>query len=697
MDRTQLRAKQQLGEAHLGNGANRGILSQWRLAFGRARGQIAIYPATLRLSRLYSWESLSKASGSRFLSVDVFDTVLFRLVAYPSDVFALVCVQLAAEHLLTDSEATEFPRLRRLAEQEARLYIAEPTLDEIYEQSILRKRYGPDVLWAAKNGELATEGRLLRGVPAAARALSAARSQGDEVIFVSDMYLPSSFVHRVLCREGIAMVRERTLVSCEMRASKHKGDAWPVVQSHASAGSTTTHIGDSPYADGAMPRRYGIQSYVTGLASLSARETALRGNAPDQNVEAILSGAARAVRLSPPNDCDNVALWEVAADIAGPLLTAYLLHVLSDARNRKLETLYFVSRDGEILLEVAKALNRRLSFGLKLRYLYGGRRAWQVPAFGLRPERDCTWLWEGTEQPPAIAASRRLGIDGLHVDDVWSVGETTRALKRQDVIRAVLAATEDARDLATDYLSQEGLVGNSRWAVVDVGWSGRQWAALHDLIAESGGQPGGTYMIGYSSAASSHSTPDWIDAWLFDSRVSYSRARKLLWARHLVEIFCTGSEGGLVGYRRLPTNSIVPVLAGHKNTAANSWGLSLMRAAILQVANEVADLSDLFDIGQDSRASLSRAISGLVEHPSKAETEALCKFPYENGMESEGETQDFIVPYNLRSALKLSTGNVGMWPHGSAQLANPIARVPLRVLLLTRGWFSFLYWRLRRG
>ena len=96
--------------------------------------------------------------------------------------------------------------------------------------------------------------------------------------------------------------------------------------------------------------------------------------------------------------------------MAGPLLTAFVAWVLQEAKAQGVRRLYFVARDGEVLMAVAQILASRLG-GPELRYLFGSRRAWLAPSADLRDP-----LWRRLVVTPdqrisAFDMLARLGLD----------------------------------------------------------------------------------------------------------------------------------------------------------------------------------------------------------------------------------------------------------------------------------------------
>ena len=150
---------------------------------------------------------LSQTAGPcRAVAFDVFDTLLFRDTACPSDVFRLM--------ERTGEAAPGFAQRRLDAEAAARRPHAEVTLAEIYAQ--------PALQGAAPAAECAAE---LRAVHADAGLLAAARAckaRGLAFYVVSDMYLPETQVTAMLRRCGFDFL-DGVFVSSEYGVQKRSG------------------------------------------------------------------------------------------------------------------------------------------------------------------------------------------------------------------------------------------------------------------------------------------------------------------------------------------------------------------------------------------------------------------------------------------------------------------------------------------
>ena len=82
-------------------------------------------------------------------------------------------------------------------------------------------------------------------------------------------------------------------------------------------------------------------------------------------------------------------VW-VVSGVAGPVIFAAAAWTLLSAQRDNIDILYFVARDGEILLAVAQLLQQELGLAAEIecRYLYGSRKAWYLPGLSLGSDMD---------------------------------------------------------------------------------------------------------------------------------------------------------------------------------------------------------------------------------------------------------------------------------------------------------------------
>lgn len=267
-------------------------------------------------------------------SFDIFDTTLIRLFGRPENINVL----------LAGKEHTQGDELERKVESDC--LIANPKVREIIRQK---------------------------------------RGEGWQIAFISDMYLDSAFLSKVLSREGCLEEEDKVYVSCEHGARKDTGELYDLVRRELRP-AEWEHYGDNRQSDVRMAERKGIKAHWI----------------------------------------DN-SYRDLASRFVAPAYLPYVLWILHEAKQQGIQRLYFISRDGYILQQIAEALPHE---GIELRYFFTSRKA-------------------------------------LH--------------KAFD--------NETDHQLTIQYFLQEGLMDDCRSAMVDVGWLGTSRKMINELLTARGIKP----------------------------------------------------------------------------------------------------------------------------------------------------------------------------------------------------------------
>jgi predicted HAD superfamily hydrolase len=450
-------------------------------------------------------------------SFDIFDTCLTRHYAAPRDLFFDLAddfLKLNAPYGYDQQSIRLFARLRRLAERQTRfLHKGERediTLQHIYRQlaELLPWRFDLD---DAMHLELALEQSSLRAVLPIKRHIEQLRQQGHRIIFISDMYLPCVFIRQCLIEQDIAREDDTIYVSGEWGLTKASGNLFrKVMECEGIQPDQWLHCGDNHHSDVKMPGQLGIQTHYFTGAHLTAFEQLSFNKAPrDCSLPGLsrLVGASRLARLSfseldhsltkSQQVIDSIQLKEIITTVAAPLLTAYVAWLLQDAQQKGIKRLYFVSRDGQVLLKIAQKLCAELTDPPELRYLYGSRQAWFLPSVLENDWHDFEWLIR-SDSKRIVDLLNRLSIRQDEVmdylvqyglDSYLDNPATDKILilfkaflKDSNVFRIIKTKITPLRENAIAYFYQEGLFNDESWAIVDLGWQLNCQYALSKII-----------------------------------------------------------------------------------------------------------------------------------------------------------------------------------------------------------------------
>jgi hypothetical protein len=401
------------------------------------------------------------------------------------------------------------------------------------------------------------------------------------------------------------------------------------------------------------------------------------------------------------------ALVDVAAGVVAPVLTSFVLWLFRQAEERGLKRLYFLSRDAEILLQIARRIAPMIGSTVELRYLYASRLAWNSAVSS--PEKN-PHLWYSVVYQSAIGFTNAelLGRIGLDAADLERITASSRkawsSTSDREILRTTLKTLEAEGILATlaernkalvlEYLQQEGLFDDTPHAVVDVGWRGTQHDALIELqhehkVAPAYGlffgldlsdSPWGHLRSGFYFDARRIAPEDRAQEELAPERYQPPRVPAALQQQaaprdlySLFEMFCAGREGSLLAYRRVD-GRVLPVLDERRPHEVQAWNIDKVYETVAAFVSNL-EVEERCFLDVDVRPALASVIDVLWKAPTRAEAEAWGRFPWELGLGSSRCTCDFAPPYDRRFISRKLGGNPTLatqWPAASLARSSPV-------------------------
>lgn len=529
-------------------------------------------------------------------SFDIFDTVITRRLARPVDVFTLLGERLREEGIRVPPRGL-FRLLRIRCERWSRRFdpSQEVALPDIH------RMMGRFLAWSAAEVvraaelEREVEASVLTATTHGRKAVEDARRAGARIAYVSDMYLDGDFLRSILKREGLYADGDLLAVSVEWKASKTRGSIWqPLLERLGVSPQEVLHQGDNPQSDVDSARAAGIASRRLGTSEVSRWEEPPRRHTAEELSRhggiAAMSRLARA-RCADPDD-----YWtSLGTGVIGPLLAGFSSWLLDQARRDGLGTLWFLSRDGWLLLESTRLMAAPDGPGLD--YLCASRRQLLL----LQP--DSLWsgrLLDGSRCPSLRLVGARLFIPedslvglalelGMAADSLDQVLEPAARTRLMEVLGT--ATWQDrlddwkrrAGEGVRAYLDGKESQVSGKLGIVDVGWQGRSQDYLERVLPGTGPLRG--YYVGY---AGSVGDPGQKAGWLYDHAAG--RGFSPLHAhQRMFEVMIGGVSGPLTGYQRSDSGWQPVFEAGEKGELAP--GRDRMHSAALEFVRVAADPS----------------------------------------------------------------------------------------------------------
>lgn len=562
-------------------------------------------------------------SKYKVVSFDIFDTLVSRLVCNPHDVFKLVEAR---------SGMAGFAAARAAAERSARTKgKPEVTFEEIYAelQAPFSQKGALEALMAC---ELEVEMDVCVANTAGRRLYEDARESGARVVITSDMYLPESFLKRVLLACGYSGW-DRLFVSCEHNATKATGALYDVVLEEMGVGAANTlHVGDNPKSDI-------LRARMRGLSALRMRPPRLRAESLTESF--VL--AAQSARSGTPVGSEPY-IEDFGYRCLGPLLVGFCEWLAAELSNEGIDKVFYLARDGLVIQRTMAALGVRELAGT---YLYASRRALQVPSIALLESFEA--IVHSMFLPKSVSLRklfRKMGLDedavarrlveeridpdcqrssqGLVCD-----GEALRAYRilESDIKRN---AAEEL-DLLVSYLKQNDFTG--KVAIVDIGWFGNMQLALErvcsctEIDAEIHG-----YYVGLAPEGRNQLSHN-MKGYLFDASHGKSNFEREHFYNLIFETLFSATHGTTRGYRREASGNVVPALAEYSGCEeAIGRRAERAREGALQFAGDWRRVVGTAGSGIDPELA-QRAMSKVGVEPTLDESRCFGKW----AMESDGE------------------------------------------------------------
>ncbi len=611
--------------------------------------------------RLKPVETVLVAGGAKVLSLDVFDTLVWRRVPEPFDVYLLLGRQLAAAGKLAGHFTPQgFADLRFAAERAAREKVQAVTgyreikLADIYAQL-------PDHVFAAGfdnaariQFELACERDVLVLDADIVVLMKTAKTAGVRVILVSDTYFTGAQLLGFLAHLGVPDgLIDKAYVSCEMGKPKYRDLFDVVLRQEAVAPADMLHVGDTVEADinpcrarGIAVAAYDKWGFSPRILSYEfhpgphgrAQRAALLGDSGDFGLTGLRSRLAH--RAPPILAKDLKPYWSYGAAVLAPVFAAFARWVVGESQSLGAHRIYGLMREGRFLKRVVEAAAQQLGVALTVEELWLSRRA--VVRAALTAD-DLSLLPEAILLTPGNTTDEILTGLGLTRDDlkgllpafdkthVDAVGALSRAIIGTPKLKdKVLATSADLRANLLKGLAKHA--GFEKGAVLlDLGYAATIQSVLARILAREGRDTKLTGLyLALNDKAAGHIRGG-ADLRAFFAGEGFMGATAALLSRtpDVLEHACMCKEGSLAGY----DDTGVPQLLPNQRDDAQLLQMEVMQdgimAGIAAINPLLGDLGRTPSTSPTLQAQSARIIAGALLHPTRAEVAAVGAWKHE--------------------------------------------------------------------
>jgi FMN phosphatase YigB (HAD superfamily) len=338
------------------------------------------------------------------VSFDLFDTLVYRTVARPKDVFLIQGRRLRRAGA-TGLTADEWLARRKKAERRLARSLApgEVVLEQIYDALLAAGDLASgEARDKAMELELEIEREVIRLYRFVPELLAAVKNTGARVVVLSDIYLPQSFIRERL--EPVAHLIDDLHCSSHVQLAKRHGQAYTLLKT----GGNVLHFGDNRRSDCLRAWQNGIDGRLVEWG----RARWLRRNRAAVNLLRL-----RGCEIPPLENPGQPPVPDSLEDLAvrwSIVLYDFLLDLRRQARAMGASDIWLASRDCETLWAVLSAFPDFLGPAVAS-YVRVSRKATHPLMARADPERYAKWCgrWVKPAGPEAGLLARRYYRDRL--------------------------------------------------------------------------------------------------------------------------------------------------------------------------------------------------------------------------------------------------------------------------------------------
>ncbi|HEX4266142.1 MAG TPA: glycosyltransferase [Verrucomicrobiae bacterium] len=526
-------------------------------------------------------ELIEQSNGRiRAVSFDFFDTIVWRVVAKPTDVFKEVARRLHEKKLLrTEISPDEYEVLRRVAEIKTRE--RQNARDATCEDISIKDIYGnlqalvKDAPQAASI-EHAVECDLCILNPAMASFIRHIVARGVKVMVVSDIYFSAEQLKDILrANQFDPSLFELVVTSADAGVCKGTGNLFKRVLKtvHLDA-NQIIHLGDNFHADVIGARKAGVRGchYTQSSAQtrniLERERFLLGGQEPHFNGNSLRLLTARFSE----GETDEASFGRMGALILGPVLTRFASWACDQYVAAGVKKVGALMREGELFGELLRRETAARGHDLEITPLYVNRKATDLAAIGrLTADNLIKWL-EARPTLPVKTILSHFGLKGdvirnlpfpldEKIDKPEKIIRLAKFLFIPEIAGCIEEKSAEERRKIIDYL-KPWLEGGISFGVCDIGYSASAQTQLKRILDLEGIKTPmvGCYLVNYERAAEHVLDGVDIRGFLGAYGHPYFYFRTFLRGPAFLEQSITAACGTTLGYERLSDGSVKPIL-----------------------------------------------------------------------------------------------------------------------------------------
>lgn len=390
---------------------------------------------------------------------------------------------------------------------------------------------------------------------------------------------------------------------------------------------------------------------------------------------------------------------QLSVNLITPVLVMYVYWILTEARHRNINRLYFLARDGYVLYHIAIGLCEKMKLDIECSYFYCSRYSLRMATYCFFDESAYEKLFihayklsprnmlkrAGFSKDERFNVYKEMSCVPFNENAVMSRSEFNDfcdRVKKTSYFKNLLKSKSDiAYKNTIAYIRQEGMQNYDRIGIVDLGWTGSMQYTLRRLLDSNGIETRviGFY-IGMLEKPRFQENSEYI-TWLFDEKNTYTKS---WFAHNLLECMCSAPHGMTVGYCS-ENGRIKPVFEKSENPHEF---ISTQK----KISDEFVELCGETNINKHKRIA-KRLLKKMMFHPTEREAEIFKAYrfcddigeQYHTNLVQNAEKKEFREQLIFHKLRNRDSSDGFYWYYGSLKASN----------LLMKTFYKYMYFYTR--
>lgn len=428
---------------------------------------------------MYGSENIiNKIRNYKYVSFDIFDTLILRNVLNPSDIFKIIQNKIGRSDFYIKRINAEKEAVRKSLKEEI-------TLEEIY--SNITELKSDNEKEYVMNLEKETEIKYSLLNPIFREIIDYCRKNNMKIIIASDMYLDESTIKSILEKNKVEY--DYLYLSSKINLRKSRGKMYTyILKDLGISKNELVHIGDNKLSDYIVPKIMGIKSILytkskDNLYTKSKDKLSCVNNIADNICFSFIRN-----NIMPENN----KYYNFGFKYLGMLIYGMCQWIHEEAQLRNINSIYFIARDGFILKKAYDLIYKNE----QTKYLYLSRRSLTVPML-----RDVQSMKDILDRITYIKRKETMDtfMHKLGIDDESFISELKNKygneIKRNelltekytelfdDIKEKIKSNAQNEFDNCVGYLQNN--IEDEKIIIVDLGWYGTIQKCLEKILEKT--------------------------------------------------------------------------------------------------------------------------------------------------------------------------------------------------------------------